>query len=227
MRSTYKETGNSSHKSASIDDVPIPLPNHQITNLTTRPNTLLALKILLLAFSTIEEPLQLAHLRFRCQSKACLWYMSWNKTIWGFSLVAKMLHNDRPWLIYMVKNVPRLPSNLKTMLLNMAPGKMLFVDFKFINVTFICSSSAYLLVIDWIVPHPFLFPTRNTRPPLELLCFLILVLRNQGCKVNFIRCNEEGELTRSSEVNHLLLKMEVVLHSTGGYISNLNMNECL
>ena len=43
-----------------------------------------------------------------------------------------------------------------------------------------------------------------------------------------VSCRLGGGLEeQSTEVNHLLLKMEVVLHSTGGYISNLNKDERL
>ena len=69
-----------------------------------------------------------------------------------------------------------------------------------------------------------MFRKQNKRPPLDLLFFIVLTLRQQN-KRNYVQFNEGGELTHSSEVNQLLIDLTVVVQSTGGYASHRNKDE--
>ena len=77
---------------------------------------------------------------------------------------------------------------------------------------FICSATS----------HPFGFPSRSKRPPLDILKFLVTTLRNQDKKVSFIRVDEDGALDRSSEFMRTYHSMNIIVEITGGDVSSLN-----
>ena len=70
--------------------------------------------------------------------------------------------------------------------------------------------------------YPFGFPSRSKRPPLEILKFLVTTLRNQDEKVAFIRVDEDGALSRSSEFMKTCHNMNIIVQTAGAYASYIN-----
>ena len=76
----------------------------------------------------------------------------------------------------------------------------------------ICSATSY----------PFGFPSRRKLPPLDIIKFLVTTLSNQDNKIAFIRFDEDGELTRSSEFMKTFHNINIIVQTTGGDASYLN-----
>ena len=76
----------------------------------------------------------------------------------------------------------------------------------------ICSSTS----------HPFGFTPRKKLPPLDILKFLVTKLRHQDKKVAFIRVDEGGELSRSSESMKKCHNMNIIVQTIGVDASNIN-----
>ena len=53
----------------------------------------------------------------------------------------------------------------------------------------------------------FSFPTKNKRPPLDRINFVVWTIRTQIKAVSFVRLDTGGELARSAEGNYLLIKL--------------------
>ena len=70
--------------------------------------------------------------------------------------------------------------------------------------------------------YPFGLPSISKRPPLDILKFLVTTLRNQDNKVAFIRVDEDGALSRSSEFMRRFHNMNIIVQTTGGYAYSLN-----
>ena len=66
------------------------------------------------------------------------------------------------------------------------------------------------------------FPSRIKRPPLDMLKFLVTKLRNQDKKVEFVRVDEDVELSRSSEFMKACHNMNLIVQTIGGYAYSLN-----
>ena len=80
----------------------------------------------------------------------------------------------------------------------LASGFMLQMDFAFFNVESIRGFTSTFVAICSATSYPFGLPSRNKRPPLDILKFLVTTLRNQYKKVALIRVDEDGALDRSS-----------------------------
>lgn len=104
---------------------------------------------------------------------------------------------------------------------DLTPGQMLYMDFCFYRTASIRGFTAYLSVTCYVTGHSFVFPTRSKRPPLDIIKWLIEVLKRQGYVVIIVRFDEGGELARSSEVCTLITEMNIVMESTGSYSSDL------
>ena len=70
--------------------------------------------------------------------------------------------------------------------------------------------------------HPFGFPPRSKRPPLDILKILVTTLRNQDNKIAIIPVDEDGALERSSEFMNICHNMNIIVQATGGYAYSPN-----
>ena len=70
--------------------------------------------------------------------------------------------------------------------------------------------------------HPFGFPSRSKRPPLDILKFLVTKLINQDKKVSFIRVDEDVVLAISSGSMKTCHNMNITVQTTGGGAYSLN-----
>ena len=75
---------------------------------------------------------------------------------------------------------------------------MLQIDFAFFNVESIRGFTSTFVNICSDTSHPFGFPYRSKRTPLDILKFLVTTLRNQDKKVALTRVDEDGALARYS-----------------------------
>ena len=80
-----------------------------------------------------------------------------------------------------------------------APGFMLQIGFSFSNVESIRGFALTFVAICSANPYPFLFTSRRKFPPLGILKFIVATFNNQDKKVAFVRFDEDGALSRSSE----------------------------
>ena len=92
----------------------------------------------------------------------------------------------------------------------------------FINVESIRGFTSTFVAICSANSYPFVFPSRSKRPPLDILKFLVTTLRNKDKKVAFIRVDEDGALSRSSEFMKTCHNMNIIVQTTGGDASSLN-----
>ena len=99
---------------------------------------------------------------------------------------------------------------------------MLQMDFAFFNVESIRGFTSTFVNICSSTLHPFGFPSRSKRPPLDIPKFLVTKLRNQDKKVAFIRVDEDRAPSRSSEFMRTCHNMNIIVQTTGGYTSSLN-----
>ena len=92
----------------------------------------------------------------------------------------------------------KIPRGPTTDVSKFAPGFMLQMDFAFFSVESICGFTSTFVDICSATSYPFGFPSRNKRPPLDILKFLVATLRNQDNKFAFIRVDEYRALEISS-----------------------------
>ena len=118
-----------------------------------------------------------------------------------------------------------LLSKLETALLNLAPGQLIFIDFSFISEPSFRGFHSYLSFTKNSTGFAQSFPTRNKRPLMDLICFLILNLRMQDKSVNFILFDKGGELACLSEINKLLQELMVLFQTNFCHVSHLNKDK--
>ena len=70
--------------------------------------------------------------------------------------------------------------------------------------------------------QPFGLPPISKLPPLDILKFLVTILRNQDKKVAFIQVDEDGALERSSEFIKTCHNMNIIVQTTGVDASSIN-----
>ena len=92
-----------------------------------------------------------------------------------------------------VNKIPRVPTND---VLNFLPGFVINMDFAFFNVESIHGFTSNFVDIYSATSHPFGFPSRNKRPPLDILRFLFTTFRNQDNKLALIRVYEYASIAR-------------------------------
>ena len=83
------------------------------------------------------------------------------------------------------------------------PGFMLQMDFASFNIESIRGFTSTFVAIYSATSHPFGFPSRSKRPPLDILEFIVTTLMNQHKKVALIRVYEYEFLDLSELVMHL------------------------
>ena len=103
------------------------------------------------------------------------------------------------------------------------PGELIHMDFYFVNIPSIRNFTAVLLVLDTKIRQMWQFPTKQKRPPLDIVNFFLVQLKRMGREVHHIRIYCGGELAGSSEFCALIKnKFEVGLERTDTYSSWLN-----
>ena len=118
-----------------------------------------------------------------------------------------------------IRRIPRGPSETTLP----PPFARLHIDFMFYSVTSIRNNTAALSVVDAGTSYPWIFPTTSKRAPLDIVRFLINVLRNQGKKFFSIRTDEDGALARNTEFcNMLMNELHLIIEPTHGYNSTAN-----
>ena len=99
---------------------------------------------------------------------------------------------------------------------------MIQADSAFFNVESIHGFTSTFVAICSDTSHPFEFPFRGKRPPIEKLKFIVPTLSNQDKKVAFIRLKKYGALARSSELMKICHNMNIIARTTGGDAYSLN-----
>ena len=102
------------------------------------------------------------------------------------------------------------------------PGFMLKTYFEFFNVESIFVFTSTFVDICSTTSYPFVFPSRSTCPPLDILKFIFTILRNQDNKVAFIRVEKDVTLAISFEFMKTCHNMNTILQTTGVYTLSLN-----
>ena len=88
---------------------------------------------------------------------------------------------------------------------------MIQMDFPFSKVESIHGFNYNFVDICSTTSHPFGFPYRIKRPPLDTLKILVTKLRNKDKKVAFIQVDEDGALVRYSEFMRTCHDMNIIV----------------
>ena len=96
------------------------------------------------------------------------------------------------------------------------------MDFSFLNVESIHGFTSTFVAICYATSHPFGYPFRRKLPPLDVLNFLVNTSRNQDKKFTLIWVDEYKALARSSEFMKTCHNMNILVQTTGGYVSSID-----
>ena len=99
---------------------------------------------------------------------------------------------------------------------------MLQMNLAFFNFEIIRGFTSTFVAIGSATSHPFEFPNRSKRPPIQILEFVVTVLRNEDKKISFILVDEDGALERSSGFMNTSPNINIKVQATGGDASSLN-----
>ena len=99
---------------------------------------------------------------------------------------------------------------------------MIQIYISFFNVEIIRGFTSTSVVICSATSYPFGFSSRSKRLYFDILKRLVSVLRNQDKKFAFIRVYEYGALARSSEFLKTCHNMNIIVQTTGVYVSSLD-----
>ena len=129
---------------------------------------------------------------------------------------------EKPCHICLLTKATKISRGPTTDFSKFPPGFMLQMDFAFFNFESISGFTSTFVDICSATSYPFGFPYRSKRPPIDILKVLVTTLRNQDKKVAFIRVDEDGALSRSSEFMRTCHNMNIIVQTTGrdaSYIS--------
>ena len=129
---------------------------------------------------------------------------------------------EEPCPICILTKENKIPRGPTIDVSKLAPGFMLQMDLVFSNVESIRGFTSIFVAICSVTSHPFGFPSRKKRPPLDNLKFLVTTLRNHDKKVVFIRSYEDWALAISSEFMRTCHNMNIMVQTTCGDASSLN-----
>ena len=158
------------------------------------------------------------HLKFGCRNHKSLRHMHATKAIDHMPQVA--LPKISCPICLLVKNT-RLKKNRETNMGPFKPGQLMMMDFAYFSITSIRGYVAYFSITCQSTGYGFVFAVPNKRPPLSLIAWIAECLKRQGRPISFVRFDEGGELARSQQVCQLLISLNIVMQTTGGYASNL------
>lgn len=102
------------------------------------------------------------------------------------------------------------------------PFKSLHIDFAFYTEVSIRGFTANLTIVCSSTSYPFVYATKSKTTPLRLLEWFITTIRKAGGEVCFVRVDEDGALARCSHFCALLVKLGIIMQTTGGYNSTNN-----
>ena len=160
----------------------------------------------------------IVHLKFACRNHKSLRHMYSTQALLGMPQVS---HPKTPCPICLIVKNTRLSKNKETHMGTFRPGQLMMMDFAFFSCTSIRGYVAYFSVTCQATGYGFVFAVPNKRPPLGLITWLTETLKRQGRPISFVRFDEGGELARSQQVCDLLIKLNIVMQTTGGYSSSL------
>ena len=129
---------------------------------------------------------------------------------------------EEPCPIYLMIKATKIPRGPTTYVSKFAPGFMLQMDFAFFNVEIINLFTSTIVAIWSATSHPFGFTYRSKCQPIDILKCIVTILRNQDKKVEFIRVDKDGYLSRSSEFMSTCHNMNTIVQTTGRYASSIN-----
>ncbi len=102
------------------------------------------------------------------------------------------------------------------------PMKRLHLDFSFYTITSLRGYTTCLTIVCAATSYPFTFPTKSKTSPLRLVKWFINAIRGTGREVVFIRVDEDGALANCSHFCELIIQLNCILETTGGYNSENN-----
>ena len=129
---------------------------------------------------------------------------------------------EEPCHICLLTKATKITRGPTTDVSKFSPGFMLQMDFAFFNVESIRGFTSTFVAICSATAHPFGFPPRSKRTPLDTLKCFVTTLINKDKKVAFIIVDEYGALARSSEFMRTRHDMNIIVQTTGGYASSIN-----
>ena len=129
---------------------------------------------------------------------------------------------EDPFPICLLTNAAKISRGKTIDVSKFATGFILQIDFAFFNAESIREFTSTFESICSDTLCPFVFPSRSKRPPLDILKFIVATLRNQYKKFSFIKVDENGALSRSSEFMKTSHNMNIIVQTTGEYASSLN-----
>ena len=101
---------------------------------------------------------------------------------------------------------------------------MLQIYFQFFNVESICGFTSTFVVICSARSYTFRFQFRSKRPTLDILKLFVTKLRNKYKKVAFGSVDEDGAFEIYSKFILACHKMNIIVQTTGGDESSINVN---
>ena len=166
---------------------------------------------------------QLTHQRFDHRSMEHILTMKKQKMMHGIPANVTPFHNEYTCPICALTKATKIKRN-KTIpsRLPHKKGDILCMDYAFWNKRSICGFTSLLSVVCMTTRFSFTFPTRNKRPPLATISWLIGILRKQGFSITYIQTNEGGELGQSVDFLKLLTTEKCIFLGTGRSGSSLN-----
>ena len=118
------------------------------------------------------------------------------------------------------KKLPRGKPVDKT---NMRPFEWLHMDYEFFGVTSVRGFSAGLNITFAATSYTMCFPAPSRSPPVDLVRYILTILKNMGYKIIFIQVDEDGALAQSTEFCRMVQKdIKCLLETIGG--DNINNN---
>jgi len=147
-------------------------------------------------------------------------HLAKNKMITGLpSTLPHMQHPCPTCLQVKSHKLPRRPNNIYN---DFQPEEALHMDYELMSQPSIRGFTAFLAVKDAATNYTWVFPTRNKRPPLDIVKYLLAILQKENRPTTYVRVDEDGALANNTEFCKLLHTSEIHLQGTGGYASDKN-----
>ena len=129
---------------------------------------------------------------------------------------------EEPCPIFLLTKATKIPSFPIIDVSIFSPGFMLQIDFMIFNVEIIYGFTSTFVAICSATSHPFYFPSRSKRPPIDILKLLVTKFSNQYNKVAFVRFGEYGALEKYSEFMRKCHNMNIIVENKVGDALSLN-----
>ena len=129
---------------------------------------------------------------------------------------------EEPCPIFILTKATEITRGLTIDLSTPPPRIMLQTGFAFFNVESVHGFTSTFVAIFYTTSHPFEFSSISKWTALDILKFLVTILRNQDKKFALIQVDEDGSLARSSEIIRICHDMNMIVQTTGGYAFSIN-----